>query len=112
MTTRIYWRNLDPTKKEQQLARRRAWYRRPVNKKKCQKTSKNWIQEHPNVRYEVRKENYQKGAKYKKHHKTSWLISEMGLVINSDLTDRELAKRLGRTVVAIQSKRHWLKNWR
>lgn len=62
------------------------------------------------TRNEQRKNNYAQTRKGAFSAKEKWTNEEIELITASTLNDRELAKKLGRSVQAIQGKRYRLKN--
>lgn len=73
------------------------------------KQSNLWRLQHPQKRNEWRKRNYSKTQNAKNGYKR-WSPDEEELVVNSNLTDFELAQQIGRSVQSIQVKRCKLVN--
>ena len=95
------WREENPEKVRAASRRYRKNHR-----KKVKEMTKRWRRENVDLRNAFRKKNYEKGAKYKKNHRTPWTQEDIARIISPDRsTDRELAKELGRTVQAIQTRR-------
>lgn len=55
-------------------------------------------------RNRMRKRNYQQTA-YAPNHRQKWSISEIKMVLEHKIPDRELSAKIGRSVGAIQSTR-------
>lgn len=70
---------------------------------------KRWRLLYPEKRNESRNKNYDLGAKMARPRRNGepWTDEEIRLVLNkpSDMTDREVAKAINRTVRAVQIKR-------
>lgn len=60
-------------------------------------------------RYRHRKKNYEKGAGDPKVSGVCWTKQEEILALEHKMTDRELSKKIGRSVRAIQAKRYKMK---
>ena len=64
-------------------------------------------------KYAEYKRNYQKRYREKtgggKYEKRFWTTEENEIILNSELSDRELSERICRSVGAIQRHRHYLK---
>lgn len=54
----------------------------------------------------LQKERYRKNTGSGKYPQKKWTEEEVTLVIKHDMTDRELAQELRRSVASIQQKRH------
>ena len=108
------------------------WINQPGNRKRTEKNNQKWHKEHPKARYKAikrwrkkhldkrnleRKANYDKGAIFNINGGKIYddseiqmildkvLVNENGRVIKKNVTDREIAKYIGRTVRAIQTQR-------
>lgn len=101
-----YWQDSENKRK-----RSRKWHKE--HPQKCHK----WRKNNPEKRNRQRKANYDKGAIFDTRSGTSYedveiqmildkiLIGENGRIIKRNITDREIAKHIGRTVGAIQVQR-------
>ncbi len=68
-----------------------------------------WNQEHPEERRGHRNKYYDKGAVHKKNSKKQYTVAEEKLIISDNRPpDLALSQILGRTVRAIERKRHGL----
>jgi len=74
--------------------------------------NKRWRQKYPKKWAIAKKKNYAQtgGPEKNKNHYARWTIHELNYLDNTDLTDRELHKIIGRSVQAIQNIRHKLKS--
>lgn len=70
------------------------------------KWNKTWRYKHPETRYEG-KARYYKKTQNAKNKGQRWLDWEIDLIMSREICDTELAKELGRSVGAIQAKRHY-----
>lgn len=68
-------------------------------------SNKKWRTENPDKAREIRKRNYAKGRIAASNGKNLWLPEHVSLILTSELTDRQLALQLRRSVQAIQVKR-------
>jgi hypothetical protein len=73
------------------------------------KYNKTWRQKNPEKRHQGKKRYYDKTA-FAENHMKSWSKHELKVLINRTGTDTALAKKLGRSVRAIQAKRHRIMN--
>ena len=60
-------------------------------------------------RNRMRKRNYQQTA-YAPNHRQKWTVSEINMVLEHKIPDRELSTKIGRSVGAIQKTRVKYKN--
>lgn len=72
-------------------------------------TNKRWREKCPQEWYKSKNRNYEKGREYKREVRAKWTRRECKIILESTLTDREIAKKLRRTVRSIQVKRSRLK---
>jgi hypothetical protein len=96
------------------------WWRKE-HPEKDREYSKEYRKKHPKKKIAQRKRNYERGANFKENHYIPYddfeyqmildktIVDSRGRVLRKGVTDRELAKHLGRTVQAIQGKRCLLK---
>jgi len=85
--------------------------------------SQKWRKQNPDLRNAQRRRNYQRGARHAINGGQSYddfdnqmildktIVDDPGGILKEDVSDRELARFLGRTVAAIQVQRHKLKNY-
>jgi hypothetical protein len=100
---------------------RRQWNR--LNRARVNAASKRWLERHPERRKPIPREvvqKYRKERRHKdkpryysgweqaKHRGTRWTLGEIELLASFAGTDRELSKMLGRSINAIQKRRHLL----
>lgn len=70
---------------------------------------KKYRKSHPEVRRRNRKKNYEQSLEGARNSKELWTQHEDAAVLAHEITDRELAKKIGRSVQAIQIRRARLK---
>jgi hypothetical protein len=69
-----------------------------------------WRRKHRENWNEIKRRNYQKGALWQQNAGQIWTAEEDAMILDPNRPfDRELAKQLGRTILAIQAERHCLK---
>lgn len=74
------------------------------------KANKRWRLKHPETRYKGKKNYYIKGRAFAVNRGQCWTRQDEKLIIAQDRpNDRILAKKLGRSIFAIQRKRSNLK---
>ena len=100
---------------------RRQWNR--LNRERVKAASKRWLERHPERQRPIPREVVQKyrrerrnkdkpryysGWEQAKNRRTRWTLGETELLTSFAGTDRELSKLLGRSISAIQHRRHLL----
>lgn len=68
-----------------------------------------WRAKYPEKRTELRKRNYGISRKTARNSKHFWSVYDLEAVVRHDVPDRELGKRIGRSVQAIQVMRSKMK---
>lgn len=72
--------------------------------------NKKWRRGHRELFNGLKKRNYQKGRKNDYCSRLAWTDQDERFIVESDLTDRQLAEKIGRSVAAIQIKRSRLRS--
>ena len=100
---------------------RRQWNR--LNRERVNAASRRWLERHPERRRPIPREvvqryreqrrkkdkpKYYSGWEQAKNRRTRWTLGEIEMIASFAGTDRELSKLLGRSINAIQKKRHLL----
>jgi hypothetical protein len=72
---------------------------------------KRWKKKHPDAARAIKRLNYRRGALHDYNSCRPWSVEDSNRILAVDRpTDRELAKKIGRSVNAIQHRRHQLKH--
>jgi hypothetical protein len=69
-----------------------------------EKYNKPWRSKNPDKRNEQKKRNYARG-RFGLPHQWNWTLEEDELVLRAEISDRELASQINRSVQAIQVRR-------